>query len=190
MNNGDCIMYFLSILILIISANLDVLAIGFSYGIKRRYISFLNLFIISFITLIGTLISMSLGSLIEIILPKGVANVIGGFTILVIGCYGLFKALLYNIKNKEKNILNLDYRQVIILGITLANNNFTLGIGSSIAGFGVLITSFSSFLMCFTFFYVGNRIGMYLSSKNVGILTEILSNLIMIILGFFELFYI
>lgn len=180
-------MRFLSVLILAISSNLDVLTIGFAYGIKKVLLRFMPLFIISFITFIGTFISMVLGGLITNIIPKGLPNIIGGFIIIIIGCFGLISCLVNRYKNEEKEVKELSIKQIIILGSILAINNFAIGIGSSIAGFNIILTSFSSFFVCLFFLYLGNRIGNFILFKNVGLLTEVLSNIIMIMLGIFNL---
>ena len=166
----------LKILLLTSSANLDVFALGFSYGLKKYYLSFVSIFIVSVLTLLGTFLSMVLGKYISVFFP----GITGSIMLILIGFYGLIKTFF---KKEHTYPATLKLKEAFVLGSVLAVNNISLGLSSSFMGFNVVITSFFSFFICFLFMIFGNLLGTKLRYNKIGKITEVLANLIIVVLG-------
>ncbi len=166
----------LKILLLTSSANLDVFALGFSYGLKKYYLSFVSIFIVSVLTLLGTFLSMVLGKYISVFFP----GITGSIMLILIGFYGLIKTFF---KKEDTYPATLKLKEAFVLGSVLAVNNISLGLSSSFMGFNVVITSFFSFFICFLFMIFGNLLGTKLRYNKIGKKTEVLANLIIVVLG-------
>jgi len=79
--------HFLSMLMLAVSSNLDNIGVGISYGARKIGLSFLANLIVAVITSLGTLLSMTFGSLVALYLPAGVANCLGSLILIIAGLW-------------------------------------------------------------------------------------------------------
>lgn len=95
-------MNFLSILLFVISSNIDSIIIGLSLGIKKIKIRFNKNIIISSITSTGTLISMFAGNIFNMYMPAIVSKIIGSGFLLILGIY----IIISSYKNKKSNSSN------------------------------------------------------------------------------------
>ena len=91
---------FLFMIILVISANLDVLTLGISYGVRNTRLSLFNITTISLITFLGTLLPMIFAKILSNTFLIKASNIIGNFIIILIGCFGLIK--YFCVKEKEE----------------------------------------------------------------------------------------
>ena len=180
-------MYLLLIVILNLSANLDAFIIGINYGIKKVKIPFINLLLISFIFFIFTFSSMICGTLIASISNRLNFNLIGSLIIVLMGLYGLFET--FNDKQKEDKNYDISIKGTLSLAVLLSLNNFMVCIGAVLSGFKIFITSLFSFIICFLLLGIGNKISLSIYSKRHNKKIEIASNIIMILLGLFELIF-
>ena len=78
-----------------ISANLDALLIGASYGFRKVRISFRENLIISLITFAGSFLSVGLGKLLEPIFPANITSYVGSVLLILFGGYLLIKAFYH-----------------------------------------------------------------------------------------------
>lgn len=83
-------MHVLSALLFAVSANIDCLAIGLSYGIQSVKIDARSNLIIAVISTAGTLISMLAGKPLAALCSADTANRIGAVLLMLIGCWILF----------------------------------------------------------------------------------------------------
>jgi putative sporulation protein YtaF len=86
------------------------------------------------------------------------------------------------------NSKTIDFKEAIIMGIFLCINNVGLGIGSSIAGFNIYLTSVLSLLFSLAFVPLGHFIGKRIFSDKLSAYSEVISAGIVIILGIYEMF--
>ena len=84
-------MHLLSALLFAVSANIDCLAIGLSYGIQSVKIDARSNLIIAVISTAGTLLSMLLGEPLAALCSADTANRIGAVLLILIGCGFCFK---------------------------------------------------------------------------------------------------
>lgn len=185
-------MWFLSALLFGISASLDALILGISYGLRGIHIKFKNNFIISLITLLGTCLSVGFGERLVLLIPKSINIWIGSITLIG---YGLFYIIKFTINltkkytsktEKEKNDTT---DSIIITGILLSLNNIGIGLGASIAGLRLLPAAVSTFSFSLLFLLVGNNLGRSRLSSLLGSAADPVSGLLLIGLGVWELFF-
>lgn len=202
-------MHIVSSLLFSFSANIDNLAVGIAYGIKNLKIQFSKSLIIAFMSCIGTIISMSFGKALTHIIPIHIANLLGG--IILIG-FGIWSISITTKDKKEElsendhtvlsyeELLNtpekadvdksgyIDFKESLTLGFALAVNNMGMGIGASITGLSVIITSLLTFLFSLIFLSAGSYLGKKFLSNVIGKFAGILSGIIILLLGLYEMF--
>lgn len=191
-------MNMLSSLLFAISANTDNFVVGLSYGINKIKIGLTSNLLISLITMTGTFLSMSLSKVIVNFIPTSVANIIGGVMLILIGIWTIVKPSLNNIQsvnileNPEKadkdKSLHIDPKESITLALALTINNIGLGIGASITGLNILFTTILTFIFSIIMLIFGYFFGSYYLSKLFSKRAIIISGLLIISLGVFEIF--
>lgn len=192
-------MHIISALLFGISANIDTFVLGFSYGIKKQHIPLITNLILSFITFAGTLLSIALGRQLAAFLPAGAAALAGSLLLILLGCYYCSKYLflLLHSRQRDGNVnaasLSLESkallsrRETFALGIALTLNNAGMGIGASFAGIHFLLTSVTTFALSAVFLITGNRLGTRFAPAFLQRFADLLSGLIIIALGIYEL---
>jgi putative sporulation protein YtaF len=207
------LMHLFSILLFALSANIDNFTVGAAYGIKKIKIGNLSNLIIAIISSVGTLISMTLGLVLSSLIPQYFANIIGNVILIAIGLWFLknfvFKNyIVHKSESKETGGLkryteildepekadadssgDIDIRETFILAFALTINNFGLGIGASIAGFNIALTTVCTFIFSLLLILLGYRLGKGYLSAFFGKYAELISGIIIIALGLFEMFF-
>ncbi|MCX7883802.1 MAG: sporulation membrane protein YtaF [Caloramator sp.] len=204
-------MNILLILLFSISSSSDNFIIGISYGIQKISISFLYNLIIAFISCIGTFISMLLGKILTNFISPFLANILGAALLIILGLYmqynsykskknnNLYTSNTSKIECYENIIMHpeiidsnksktIELKESILLGSILCLNNIGLGIGVSILGLNIYITSLSSMIFSLVFIKLGSYIGSKVLSDKLVNYSEIISSWIIILLGLYELF--
>ena len=100
-------MNLLATILFVLSASFDVFVVAMSYGFKNIKIKpFIN-FVISFISSLGTFISMEIGLALTNIIPLSVVNILGSIIMLLLGLYCLLdyrKVLKKSTNHKDRNL--------------------------------------------------------------------------------------
>lgn len=202
-------MSFLSILLFVIAASLDILVVSLAYGLKDIKINFSSTLVIASISALGTFISMILGKFLVDLIPVKLGDIIGGLVLLALGFYSIYsyfkeKKILTS-HNSENNssptfILenpevadkdksgNIDFKESLALSLALALNNFGLGIGASISGLNIAFTTISTFIISLIFISLGFYLSKTIKSKNISKNSNLIAGIIIIILSLFILF--
>ena len=202
-------MSFLSILLFVIAASLDILVVSLAYGLKDIKINFSSTIVITSISALGTFISMILGKFLVDLIPVKLGDIIGGLVLLLLGFYSIYsyfkeKKILTS-HNSENNssptfILenpevadkdksgNIDFKESLALSLALALNNFGLGIGASISGLNIAFTTISTFIISLIFISLGFYLSKSIKSKNISKNSNLISGIIIIILSLFIIF--
>ncbi|MFY8255590.1 sporulation membrane protein YtaF [Clostridium perfringens] len=202
-------MSFLSILLFVIAASLDILVVSLAYGLKDIKINFSSTLVITSISALGTFISMILGKFLVDLIPVKLGDIIGGLVLLLLGFYSIFsyfkeKKILTS-HNSENNssptfILenpevadkdksgNIDFKESLALSLALALNNFGLGIGASISGLNIAFTTISTFIISLIFISLGFYLSKTIKSKNISKNSNLIAGIIIIILSLFIIF--
>lgn len=204
-------MQFISAFLFAFSANIDNLAVGVTYGIRKLKINLFHSVIIAFMSCLGTFISMLFGKIICKFAPTDITSAIGSFLLIGLGVWSIYesekplkstdettekeqgKLLSYDdlINKPEKADLDnsgyIDFKESLILGLALALNNMGMGIGGSIIGLNIFITSLLTFILSILFISLGCYLGKKITSSYLGKLSGILAGFIIIGLGIYEL---
>ena len=147
-----------------ISASLDALLVGCALGLQKVPLPAKHNLLISAVTLIGTVISISLGNLL---LPLSLCRE----------------------KKKFAEHRNLTLPQTLALGCALSMNNIGIGFSASITGLPFLPASISTFFCSFGFLTLGSRLGRSVLLQQVGEYADPISGLLLILLGLWQLYH-
>lgn len=209
-------MHILSALFFAISSSGDSFIVGLSYGIKKVRINLLNNILVATISGAGTLFSMLVGKFILDFIPLFYANIIGSSSLILFGVYMIFNAFKNN-TNKEQAISsvsitssshlntyenflknpdlldtnhskNIEPNEALSLGLVLCINNIGIGLGASIAGLDIFLTSALSIIASMIFVPLGCAIGKRLTSDIMSSYSELFAAFLLILLGIYELF--
>ncbi len=165
-----------------ISANIDNLAIGISYGIKKLHIYNYQKIIITLFTSLATLISMIIGNILANSLNLNIANNIGSMCLIIIGIYSLFS------NTKDTNSNNKTCTNILLMTFIMSTNNIFTGFMASSAGINIIATFLSTILFCYLFLDFGLKLGNNIKNKRIEKYSNFLSSIILIILGIVEFF--
>lgn len=196
-------MSFLSIFLFAVSANIDNFVIGISYGIKHIKVTWQANILIAVLTFSGTLLSMLAAQGLTQFISLTLSNTIGSLILIVIGIISIIQYIICEIKKggracSKKNIelaetydknsnKKLEWHEAFVLGLSLSINNIGVGIGASIAGIGIIPAAISTLICSMLFLYTGNKLGNSCFSKLLGRHTQLVSGLIIIALGMWEI---
>lgn len=199
-------MHLISSLLFALSANIDSFIVGMSYGIKKSDISLFKSTLISLVTLMGTIAAILMGTEISQFLPASSTLGIGCALLIGLGLYYILKALFGFIRNKArkteaktKNHVSaavkqkdaasalLTLKEGLLLGLALSINNFGMGIGASITGLKLVPTAVISLIVSVIFLYAGNFIGKTKMPRVSDQMADVISGLILVGLGIYEL---
>lgn len=199
---------FLSALLYSLSSNLDNLVIGIAYGVKKIKIGLISNLIIATVTSIGTLISMSVGKFISVFLPTSLTNMLGAVIIMLLGLYFLIQSILklipksysnslalknvdeimdYAEKSDSDNSGTLNIKEAFVVSLGLMLNNLGTGLAASITGVNVSITVICTFILSIALLMLGKSIGHNVLGSICGKYAPLISGVLLIILGIFEL---
>lgn len=207
----------ISSILLAISSSLDNFVIGITYGIKNIRIKFSINIIIALIVTLGTFISMALGAFLCNFIPIYICKYIGAGLLIIVGIYmgiSFFKeqkelkeSKLYSLDNTT-NIIeslnyddilncnktadinhsgNIEFKEAISLALALSINNFSLGLGTSMSGINIPLATFFTFIFSILTIIIGLKIGNSFLSKIFGKYSGLLSSIIIILMGIFQL---
>ena len=188
-------MNYTTALLLSVSANLDTFAVCISYGMKKVKLSFIGALLISLITSLGTFLSMYLGKIItNFISPKIVIDFLKKYRKSHVEDLLRHKKVSYGeildnpIKADADNSGDIDIKECITLSIALTLNNLSVGIAASIAGISILLNTLFTFILTWINIGIGFYVGRRYASKLVGKYSDLVSGVLIIILGIYQIF--
>ena len=178
----------LSALILSISSNLDTFTLSISYGMNKIRIPFISNLIITVVSTLGTFLSMKFGRIIAYILPNFIANIIGGFALILIGLWFLIDYLKNKSSGENSSNKNLNFKNSFSIALALTINNLGIGISASITGISIFYSTIFTLIMTSLTIILGYWIGESLLGKLIGKYSSFISSILLIILGAYESF--
>lgn len=198
-------MSFLTPLLFAVSANLDALLIGISYGIRGIRITLRSNLLVSCITLVGTLISLLAGSLVSPLLPIVISVSFGSFFLMIMGFYYIIRYLLSfktlfqksrSMASKElvcsmKEPASLRYPsknngslgELLILGCVLSVNNCGIALSVSLTGIKLIPVTIITLFFAVILLALGNLMGRKCCFKTVKSCTDLINGFLLILLG-------
>ncbi|QPJ85951.1 sporulation membrane protein YtaF [Sarcina sp. JB2] len=199
-------MNLLATILFVLSASFDVFVVAMSYGFKNIKIKPSINFVISFISSLGTFISMEIGLALTNIIPLSIVNILGSIIMLLLGLYCLLdyrKVLKKSTNHKDRNLNisspivilekpeiadtnksgTIEFKESILLSIALALNNVGLGIGASIAGLHVTLTTIVTLIITIILIPLGFLCSKKLLNTWIGKSGSLISGILLIILA-------
>ena len=188
-----------------ISASLDALLVGVSFGLRGVHIRPLQNLFISMIALLGTCLSVGLGSLVTPLLPPMIGSYAGSLILMLLGIYYITKWILAILQNRvqdhfsdseasalisaEKTPPCLTAPQVLLLSLTLSANNLGIGLSASMAGLTLIPAATATCICSVLFLYLGNHLGRSRLLQLIGDLSDPISGLLLIFLSLIQFFF-
>lgn len=187
-----------------ISASLDALLVGVSYGLRGIHVRLLQNLFISLVALMGTCLSVGFGGLVAPLLPSMVGRWAGSLILMFLGIYYITKwalTFLYDpapnhlsdpkppaLVSAEQPSVSLTAPEVLFLSLTLSANNLGIGLSASIAGLTLIPAATATCICSVLFLYLGNRLGRSRLMRLIGDLANPISGLLLILLSMIQLF--
>ncbi|GLX69650.1 manganese efflux pump [Paenibacillus glycanilyticus] len=201
-------MHWFTIAIIGIASNIDNLGIGFSFGSRSTKVPFFSNLVIALLSIIATYTSMSAGLFVSHLISSSWGNIIGGFTIIVMGAIGLRSVkfitksesesvqsehptkpdLLAAASDKDKDH-NISWLEAITLGLALSVNCIATGLGAGASGVSPLYTAISVGLFSLLTVDIGIRFGNKLSRTWFGKYSDVFGCLLLILIGLYEVIH-
>lgn len=203
-------MQFFPSLLFGISASLDALLVGVSYGIRGIRVRAWQNLVISLITLLGTCLSVGLGHRLSLFLPEFIRDYAGSLVLIFLGMYYIAKwaaSLLWKASPKTlpaqteltpRDVTASEWKgyteqpglkpaEVFMLSLTLSLNNLSAGLSASLAGLTLMPAAISTLACSVLFLSSGNRLGTHPTLQLVGRIADPLSGALLIGLGLLQL---
>lgn len=188
-----------------ISASLDSLLVGISFGLRQIRILLWQNLAISLVTLLGTCLSVGLGHRLAALLPGNLSVYAGSLVLILLGLYYISKwamtlfrgqraakAPVRTTKYREQDsepVPCLSLSEVLTLSLTLSLNNLSAGLSASLAGLALVPTAIATFVCSVLFLSCGNRLGSHPALGLIGRAADPLSGALLIGLGMIQLFW-
>ncbi len=199
-----------------VSASLDALLVGISYGIRRVRIRLWQNLTISLVTLLGTCLSVGLGQRLATVLPSMIGEYAGSLVLIFLGLYYIAKWIkahwqslharaipndfqaaaadysgrtdLYQVTDASpETVPFLKLTEVLSLSVTLSVNNLSAGFSASLAGLPLAPAAASTLICSVLFLFFGNCLGCSRWLQVAGCAAEPLSGLLLMGLGILQL---
>lgn len=205
----------LIILAFTFSSSIDNLGVGLSYGIRKINVRFDKNILISIICFLMSMAGITFGVWLSKILPGMLPIVIGAILLCIIGIRIILlakprkqetsKVNKNNANNNVQDILRnpeeaqfnksgeIGWGEAVLLGIALAANALTNGVGAGLLGLSPLVISILAAIGSFITVWLGVKLGSKVADVRIGSFTvgqfgTIISGVILIIIAFAAFF--
>ena len=181
---------FLKCIFLALSASIDALGLGITYGIKKTKMSKSgNLIIFTTLFCLSGL-SVFIGHYISTLFSPVVSAILGASLLILLGIYNIFKSPNNTSTNFDTDGSNyIDAKEAFILGLAVAVDASCVSLGSGMIGIAGLILPLLMAVFHTFFVNCGNLVATNIASRFT-ISSKLLSNLsgiILIFIGFVRL---
>ncbi len=181
----------LASLILSLSTNIDNLAVGTAYGIKKFNIGITANLIIALLSGVSTFASMYLGGSINHFLAPKLAHEIGSLILILIGLITIVRIMQRRLSQESLSSINtaknaMNWQEATILGLALTITNLGTGIGAGIAQLSIGLTSCLSFASSLLMIGGGACLGKAFATYYSGRKLEFISGVLLVFLGVYE----
>ncbi|WP_318436010.1 manganese efflux pump MntP [Photobacterium leiognathi] len=182
-------MPFILALLFSLSSNLDNFVIGFSYGVQNKRIALVPNMIIALITAVVTYLSMVLGQWLTHLISHQESSDIGSIVFIGLGLWSIGNSFSNNKKTRHDDTKELGFKAAIGLGILLSINNIGVGILGSVSRLNINLITILTFVTSILLTYLGNHLGNNVIGKWLGKYNDLVSGLLLVILGLLSFFY-
>ncbi len=198
-------MQIVSSLLFGVSASLDALLVGITFGIRGARIKLWQNLLISMITLLGTCLSVGLGSTLTLFLPAEIWSILGSCILLIFGIFYITKSMMVFLKKyrlakqlaaaelskKEENFSpTMSLSEACALGLALSANNIGIGLSASIAGLSLLPATTVTLLFSVVFLWLGNQVSLCRTLRLTENAANVISGTLLVGLGILSLLHV
>lgn len=183
------VMPFILALLFSLSSNLDNFVIGFSYGVQNKRIALVPNIIIALITAVVTYLSMVLGQWLTHLISHQESSDIGSIVFIGLGLWSIGNSFSNNKKTRHDDTKELGIKAAIGLGVLLSINNIGVGILGSVSRLNINLITILTFITSILLTYLGNHLGNNVIGKWLGKYNDLVSGLLLVILGLLSFFY-
>ena len=177
-------------ILLALSASIDALSLGVTYGIKKTKMSKAGNIIIFTTLLVLTGFSVLIGHYISILFSPAISVILGSSLLILLGIYNIYKANNNVSTNFDTDNSNyIDEKEAFMLGLAVAIDASCVSLGSGMIGLGSFILPI--FMAIFHTFFV--NCGSFIATTIVRKLRisnkflSILAGIILIFIGFLRI---
>ena len=187
-----------------ISASLDALLVGISYGLRKVRIRLWQNLVISLVTLSGACVSVGLHAWLAPLLPGILSRLAGSLILIFLGLYYIMKWLSAFLRGRagasparpeasicsgeESSPPGLSLPEVLLLSLTLSVNNIGIGLSASMAGLPFVPAAAATFLCSVLLLLMGNRLGRSRMLGLIGHLADPIAGGLLIGLALLQIF--
>lgn len=177
-------------ILLALSASIDALGLGITYGIKKTKMSKSgNLIIFTTLFCLSGL-SVFIGRYISTLFSPVVSAILGASLLILLGIYNIFKSPNNTSTNFDTDGSNyIDAKEAFVLGLAVAIDASCVSLGSGMIGMGGVVLPLLMAIFHTFFVNCGNLVATNIASRFT-ISSKLLSNLsgiILIFIGFVRL---
>lgn len=183
---------FFKCLLLSLSASIDALSLGITYGIKKTKLCKTSNIIIFATVLVLTGISVLIGHYVSLLFSPAISTFIGSLFLILLGIYNIFKSQNNVSKDFDFDGSNcIDKKEALMLGFAVAIDAACVSLSSGMLNLGNLILPI--FMAFFHTFFV--NCGSFAAStvinkfKFSNTTLSVFSGTILILIGFLKAFY-
>ncbi len=177
-----------------VSSSIDSLSVSISYSIKGVRVPIKTIMLVSFISTLGTYLSMKFVQIIIQTTGENIIEYIGSFVLIFMGAYFIYDTKSFDEISVKELINNpsiidydnsgvIDLNEAFFLATALTVNNIGVGIASSIAGLSIGYTTLFTFIVTILSLEIGDIIGRKFLSNNFGKYAQVISGAIIMIIG-------
>ena len=184
----------LKYILLALSASIDALSLGITYGIKKTKMSKTANIIIFTIVLSCSTIAILAGHFLSLLFSPTFSILLGSSLLIILGLYNIFKGIQKSNIFKDFDIDNSNYidnKEALTLALAVAVDASCVSMGAGIIGYISFILPV--FMAIFHTFFVncGNLVAKNVVEKlNVpSNILSIFSGTLLIFIGFFRIFF-
>ncbi len=177
-----------------LTANLDNLGVGLAYGVKGIKLSWQANGVIAVVAFAFTWFAERAGSLIKLYFGVASAHVTGAVLIMAIGSWILGGAVfstnhMYRPEQADRDrSQHISAQEALILGIALSVNAIPIGFEAAAFSFPDLIMPCLIAIFSFLTLWCGVVFGKLLGAAHTGKRTTILSGVLLVVIGLYQLF--
>ncbi|MFC7392852.1 manganese efflux pump [Scopulibacillus cellulosilyticus] len=199
-------MYWLTIVLLGVAANLDNLGIAISYGMKNVKIPYLSNLIMSIVAIILAGISLIAGEIITKFVSQDITNALGGGLLIIIGGFTIW-SIIHDSTKKNSEQINSSFIKIlgnpdqgdlnedrvisnieaVLIGIALSMNAMSVSFSSSLTSIHSFFFLFIIGLFSFISIEMGQRIGKKAYQSVIGPYSQLIAGLVLIGIGIYEM---
>lgn len=181
-------------ILLALSASIDALSLGITYGIKKTQISKTSNIIIFVIVLFCSTIAILIGHFLSLLFSPIFSVLLGSCLLILLGIYNIYKGIIKSDTFMNFDIDNsnyIDIKETIALGLAIAVDASCVSMGAGIIGYISFVLPI--FMAIFhTFFINCGNIAAKNAVKKLNIPSNVLSifsGILLTLIGILRIFF-